>query len=209
MTSVQDPTLSDLEQLLSELAFPFYRIERDAVPPIEPRKYETDVEHSWSVAFLACSLAPEIDTTLDVGKIAQFAIVHDLVEVFAGDTSPWHNKQTRLSKEEREEKAMKHIGERYTRFPWIIQTIKAYESHASREAQFVWALDKVIMLMLRHLDKGKYYVENDITKELFDTRLADHRKKAHAHPKIGEYYEQLLEIFDRHPEYFSRTNAAS
>jgi len=206
---MQEPILDDLEQLMTGLAFPFYRIERDVVLPIEPRKYETDVEHSWSVAFLACSLAPEIDTKLNVGKIAQFAIVHDLVEVFAGDTSPWHDKQTRESKEEREEKALKHIEERYTRFPWIIQTIKEYESRASNEAKFVWALDKVIVLILRHLDKGKYYVENGVTKELFDTRLAAHRKKAHAHPKIGEYYDQLLEIFDKHPEYFSKNQTKS
>lgn len=204
---MQDPTLNDLERLMTELAFPFYRLERDAVPPIEPRRYETDVEHSWSVAFLACSLAPEIDKSLDVGKIAQFAIVHDLVEVFAGDTSPWHNGQTRNSKEEREEKALKHLEKQYVRFPWIAQTIKEYETHTSNEAKFVWALDKVIVLILRHLDKGRYYVENGITKELFDTRLTAHREKAHAHPKIGEYYDELLDIFDKHPEYFSRPGA--
>jgi hypothetical protein len=64
-------------------------------------------------------------------------------------------------------------------------------------------------LILRHLDKGQYYVENGITKELFDKRLIAHRKKAHAYPKMGEYYDQLLTIFDRHPEYFSdnRTTA--
>lgn len=62
------------------------------------------------------------------------AIVHDLVKVFAGDTSPWH--------------------------------------------------------------------DHGITKQLFDERLTSHRKKAHAHPVIGEYYEQLLELFDTPPEYF-------
>lgn len=36
---------------------------------------------------LACSLAHEIDPTLDIGKISQFAIAHDLVEVYADDTS--------------------------------------------------------------------------------------------------------------------------
>lgn len=209
MIGVKEPTLDDLEQLMTEIVFPFYHTERDAIPPIEPRKYETDVEHSWSVAFLACSLAPEIDKSLDVGKIAQFALVHDLVEVFAGDTSPWHDKQTRESKEAREAKALKHIEEHYARFPWIIRTIKEYESHASNEARFIWALDKIIVLILRHLDKGRYYVENGITKELFTNRLASHRKKAHAHPKIGEYYDQLLNIFDEHPEYFSNSIAKS
>jgi 5'-deoxynucleotidase YfbR-like HD superfamily hydrolase/uncharacterized protein YqeY len=206
---MQEPTLKDIEHLMTKLAFPFYQIERDAVPPFEPRRFENDVEHSWSVAFLACSLAPEIDKNLDVGKIAQFAIVHDLIEVFAGDTSPWHDQQTRESKEEREEKALKHIEKSFARFPWIIQTIKEYESRASDEAKFVWAVDKVIILLIRYLDKGRYYVENGITKQLFDQRLTGHRKKAQAHPKIGEYYEQLLEVFEKHPEYFHGTASPS
>jgi 5'-deoxynucleotidase YfbR-like HD superfamily hydrolase len=201
---MQEPTLDDLEKLMTELAFPFAQIERDAIAPIEPRKFETDVEHSWNVAFLACSLAPEIDKNLDVGKIAQFAIVHDLVELFAGDTSPWHDKQIRETKEEREEKALKHIEKHFNRFPWIAQTIKDYESRTSNEAKFVWAVDKVIILIFRHLDEGRFYIENGITKKLFDTRLTANRTKAHAHPKIGDYYDQLLEIFAKHPEYFSK-----
>jgi len=202
-----EPTLTDLEKLMTELVFPFYKIERDAVPPIEPRRFENDVEHSWSVAFLACSLAPEIDKSLDVGKIAQFAVVHDLIEVFAGDTSPWHDSEVRGSKAEREEKAVKHIEKHFHRFPWIIQTIHAYESRTSKEAQYVWAVDKVIILLMRYLDKGKYYVDNQITRQLFDERLSAHRQKAHAHPKIGLYYDQLLELFAAHPEYFHQTQA--
>lgn len=203
------PDLSDLENLMTRLVFPFYLVERDAMPPIEPRRYENDVEHSWSVSLLACSLAPEIDKKLDVGKVAQFAIVHDLVEVFAGDTSPWHEDAVRTSKEEREERALKLIAKRFSVFPWIHQTIQDYESKASGEARYVWAVDKVIILLLRYLDKGKYYVDNGITKQLFDERLTSHREKAHAHTAVGEYYEQLLELFEAHPEYFYREAKAT
>jgi putative hydrolase of HD superfamily len=186
------------------LVFPFYQVLRDAVPPFTPRRRENDVEHSWSVAFLACSLAPEIDTSLDVGKVAQFAIVHDLVEVFANDTSPWHEQHVRQSKERREEAALKRITKEYIHFPWIAQTIKEYEKKSSKEAKYVWAVDKVIILLLRYLDQGKFYIDNKITKGLFDERLVGHRQKAQAHPVIGEYYEQLLLLFEAHPEYFYR-----
>jgi 5'-deoxynucleotidase YfbR-like HD superfamily hydrolase len=206
---MQEPTLEDIAVLMTKLAFPFYQIERIVIPPIEPRRYENDVEHSWSVAFLACSLAPEIDKTLDVGKIAQFAIVHDLIEVFAGDTTPWQSRKVRDSKEERETQALRHIEEHFSRFSWIIQTIKEYESHASNEAKFVWAVDKILPLLMRYFEKGQYYVDNGITKQSFDRELVIHRKKAHAHPKIGAYYETLLELFERHPEYFALTEPAA
>lgn len=198
-----EPTLEEIGALLTKLAFPLYQVQRDAIPPIEPRRFENDAEHSWSVAFLACSLAPEIDPSLDVGKIAQFAAVHDLVEVFAGDTSPWHEERIRSSKEGREAAALKHINKHFGRFSWISRTIEAYESRTSNEAKFVWAVDKVIILLMRYLDHGRYYVENEITKQLFDERLTVHREKAHAHPKIGTYYDQLLDLFAAHPEYFA------
>lgn len=205
---MKDPSLEDIVSLMTKLAFPFYQLERISVPPIKPRRYENDVEHSWSVAFLACSLAPEIDQSLDVGKIAQFAIVHDLIEVFAGDTTPWQPKETRDSKEERERQALQHIQKHFSRFPWIIQTIKEYESHASNEAKFVWAVDKILPLLMRYLERGQYYVENGITKQHFDEGLTSHRRKAHAHPKIGQYYEQLLEIFEAHPEFFHSSSSS-
>jgi 5'-deoxynucleotidase YfbR-like HD superfamily hydrolase len=196
------PSLAELQALMTKLVFPFYLVERDAMPPIEPRRYENDVEHSWSVALLACSLAPEIDKTLDIGKIAQFAIVHDIVEIFAGDTSPWDDDGVRTSKEKREEEALQLVGKQFSAFPWIHQTIQDYESKNSNEAKYVWAVDKVIILLLRYLDKGKYYVDNGITKQLFDERLTSHRRKAHAHSTVGEYYDQLLGLFEAHPEYF-------
>lgn len=206
---MQKPALSDLENIISDLALPFYLIERDAVVPVGSRRFENDVEHSWSVALLACSLAPEVDKSLNVGRVAQFAIVHDLVEVFAGDTSPWQKQNASESKEEREEKAQEYIAKHFARFPWIAGTIKEYESRASNEAKFVWAVDKVIILIMRHLDKGRYYIENGITKQRFDERLTGHRKKAHAHPAVGDYYEQLLEVFERHPEYFHSSSNKS
>lgn len=57
---------------------------------------------------------------------------------------------------------------------------------------------------MRYLEQGQYYIEHGITKQHFDEGLTTHRKKAHAHPKIGEYYERLLDIFEKHPEFFAQ-----
>lgn len=200
----QKPSLRELEDLMAQLVFPFYQIERIAIPPIEPRRFENDAEHSWSLAFMACSLAPRIDKTLDLGIIAQFAIVHDLIEIFAGDTTPWQDKSVRKSKEAREREAQRLIAQKFAHFPWITQTIEEYERKASPEAKFVWALDKVIMLLMRYMDRGQYYIDHGITKKHFDEGLVLHRKKASAYPAVAAYYEELLELFERHPEFFHR-----
>lgn len=76
---MSQPDFSDIQQLVRQLVLPFYTLERDLPLPIQNHRNENDAEHSWSLALLACSLAPEIDPQLDVGKICQYAVVHDLV----------------------------------------------------------------------------------------------------------------------------------
>jgi 5'-deoxynucleotidase YfbR-like HD superfamily hydrolase len=87
------PTHTDIEQLIKTIILPFYHVKRDMPLPAGERRWENDAEHSWSVALLACALAPEVDPQLDLGKIAQYAIAHDLVEVYADDTSTFATEQ--------------------------------------------------------------------------------------------------------------------
>lgn len=89
------PKLEDIKRLVHEIVLPFYLIDRDMEIQITDAKHrmETDAEHAWSIAIVACSIAPLIDEELDVGKIAQLAVVHDLVELNAGDVSIWSSKK--------------------------------------------------------------------------------------------------------------------
>jgi len=66
----------------------------------------------------------------------------------------------------------------------------------------------MIVLLLRYADQGQFYRDHAISKQLFDERLTAHRQKAHAHPAIGDYYEQLLRLFETHPEYFHQPDTA-
>jgi 5'-deoxynucleotidase YfbR-like HD superfamily hydrolase len=76
------PTYAEVERLFSDLVLPFYYLERDMALPGKVHRNETDAEHSWSLAFIGCSLAAKVDPSLDLGLIAQLAIVHDVLEVF-------------------------------------------------------------------------------------------------------------------------------
>lgn len=201
----EKPELGEIRELVEELVIPFDFIERDLVLPGETRRTETDAEHSWSLALIACSLAPLIDESLDVGKIAQYATVHDLPEVFVGDVSIW-DKDNLPGKAEREAEAVEHIREKFARFPWIGETLVDYERKDSKEALFVWAVDKLIPLMIRMIDEGNSYVDMKITKERFDEGIRVNREKAQAFPEIGVYFDELLAIFDAHSEYFYRAD---
>lgn len=199
------PKFQDVEKLLTELIFPFYEIKRDMNVPIKGRPKENDAEHSWSLAMIACSLAERIDKSLDLGKIAQLAIVHDLVEVFAGDTSIW-DKQLRSSKQKREEHALARIQKEFSAFPWIGEMCLEYETKSSPEAIFISAVDKYAATFTRYLDLlggGTFYIkEVPITKKQFIRGIELTRQKAHAHQVVGEYYEEVLSALSSHSEWF-------
>lgn len=198
------PSFEELQRLLRELILPFYEIERDLSLPIQNHRNENDAEHSWGLALMGIALAPQIDPKLDTGKIAIFATIHDLVEVFAGDTSVWAADKKLATKEARERKALQEIKKRFATFPNIAKNIESYDKKDSPEAKFVFALDKFLALLTLYSDEGYYYKKNKITKERFEKQFALHRKKAHSHPDIAKYYEQLRTAIDTHPEFFHK-----
>ncbi len=201
-SSNNKPSVVDIQLLVRELILPFYELERDLSLPIQNHRNETDAEHSWSLAFLTLALAPKIDSNIDVFKACAFAVLHDLVEVFAGDTSVWAADEKLASKHDRELKALNKIKEDFSNFPNIGQTIDMYEKKDSAEALFVHALDKFLALLLLYEDKGFYYIRGKITQKRFNIQFEPHRKKAQSHGEVARYYEKLRSEFDAHPEYF-------
>ena len=202
---MSQPSFEDLENFLQNLILPFYEIERDLSLPIQNHRNENNAEHSWGLAVMGLSLAPLVDPKLDVGKVAIYAVIHDLVEVFAGDTSVWAEQKLLDSKEPREKQARKVLAKRFSNFPYLIQSVNEYDKKDTPEAKFVYALDKFLALLTLYEDKGYYYLRGKITRERFDKQHELHRKKAHSHPDIASYYEQLRAAFDAHPEYFYKS----
>jgi len=198
----EKPSLEQIEGVMRDIVIPFYGIQRDMNIPDSTRRLETDAEHSWSLAFTACALAPQIDPDLDVGLIAQMAIVHDVPEIYASDVSVWDSPQKLAKKHDEELKARQRIAQDYGHLPWISETIEIYERRDTKEAKFVYALDKLLALLTRKIDNGQAYIDMKISKEKFLEGLAGSRQKAQSHPEIGTYFEELWAVFESHPEFF-------
>src|SRR5260370_21439547 len=196
------PTIAGLEQLVREVIFPFYEVERQVPLRFAPGRRENDAEHSWSLALFACALAPQIDPELDVGKVCQFAVVHDLVEIYAGDTSNFAPEAERVAKAAREHEALQKLQKECVAFPWISETITAYEKQDQPEARFVKSLDKVIVLLVDLIDEGHFYHENKITLKNWYAKMQKHREKAGVHPGAFEYYEAIRGHLIANPHFF-------
>ncbi|HUB93773.1 MAG TPA: HD domain-containing protein [Verrucomicrobiae bacterium] len=196
------PSISDLQTLLTEAVIPFYRIERSTPLRFAPGRHENDAEHSWSLALFACALASYVNPKMDVGKIAQFAIVHDLVEVHAGDTSNFAAESERATKDEREQIAFQRLQSDLAAFPWLLESIESYERQTSEEARFVKSIDKMLTLLIDYTEEGEFYKENHITIEQWRQKLQKQRAKASKHPGAFQYYDELWELLLANPHFF-------
>jgi 5'-deoxynucleotidase YfbR-like HD superfamily hydrolase len=196
------PTTDQILALVDRLILPFHQIIRQHKLPVGERRLENDVEHSWSVAVLACALAPAVDTQLDLGKISQFALVHDLVEIHAGDTKNFTaSAEDKATKADREAAALHRLQSDFAAFPWLAATIAEYETMDSSEAQFVYAVDKYITVIYDLLDHGRFLAEIGVDKARYDSTLSAQRIKAQRHPEVGKYYNEIRDLIDRQPDF--------
>jgi 5'-deoxynucleotidase YfbR-like HD superfamily hydrolase len=117
---------------------------------------ESDTDHTVMLGLVACAFAARHIPDLDLGKVAQYALVHDLVEAYAGDTPTLRiTAVEQASKRRRERAALERIERQFGgRLPWVPATIRDYERRADPEARYVKALDKLLPKITHLLNGG-------------------------------------------------------
>ena len=181
---------------IGKMVLSFARVNRatlheDGVTP------ESDTDHTVMVAICSCALASKLYPNLDIGKVAQFALIHDLVEVYAGDTNTFNiTDEGRKEKEERELAALKRIQSEFdTVYPWIAKTIEEYESLITNEAQFVKAVDKVMTKLTHRINQGAYLKREGKTRE--ETEFHYSTQTASVEEKYGDKFPELVLILKK------------
>jgi putative hydrolase of HD superfamily len=131
---------------LGGLAMAFGRIDRTAVFHPGSDQPESDSDHTVMLGWVAPALAARCFPTLDVGLVAQFALVHDAPEVYAGDTPTLRIDAAGLAaKALRERAAARRLVDEFgRRLPWFAEMIALYERQELPEARFVRAVDKLL-----------------------------------------------------------------
>jgi putative hydrolase of HD superfamily len=115
---------------------------------------ESDADHSYHLAMMVMILIDDFPE-LDALKCIKLALLHDLVEIFAGDTYIFDHEWVK-SKQEREHMSLLRIEELVGKdqFREFRSIIDEYESHETREAQFVYQLDKLHPIIQIYMTNG-------------------------------------------------------
>lgn len=162
---------------------------------------ENDAEHSFQLAMIAWYIVELKKLPLDIGKILKYALVHDLVEVYAWDTLPFDAKSILvLTKREREANALERIESEFPDAKNIFQRIHEYEERSNEEAKFVYALDKIVPQYNIIIDAWKSWKKYNVWR----AELKNHMEKSRIHPDIYELCWEIHKAFDTHPERFNK-----
>lgn len=130
---------------LGRLSLAFGRVDRITYHD-DGETLESDTDHTVMLGLVACAFAAR-HLNLDLGLVAQYALVHDLVEVYAGDTPTLValSVDAKEEKARREEAALLRLAEEFAfSLPWVATTIADYERRADPEARYVKAMDKLL-----------------------------------------------------------------
>lgn len=157
------------------------------------KRKENDAEHSWHLALAAVLLKEHMAEDVDLGRVMTMVLIHDLVEIDAGDTYAY-DMEGAATKREREVKAAKRIfgilpedQGIYFRELW-----DEFEEYETADAKYAHLLDNFQPLLLNDASEGKSWEEHGVHKSQVCRRNA-------RIPETSEIvWEKMLEIMDNH-----------
>ncbi|HHV46867.1 MAG TPA: HD domain-containing protein [Tissierellia bacterium] len=158
---------------------------------IDGSKREDDAEHSWHIAVMAMVLHEYSNAPIDVCKVIKMLLVHDLIEIYAGDTFCYDVEGNKSKKERELEAAEKLYGMldedkgRELRSLW-----DEFEEMRTNEAVFAAAMDRLQPLFSNYYSGGGTWVKHNVTKEQVYNRIAPIEKVS---DKLWEFVTNLIE----------------
>lgn len=124
---------------------------------------ENDAEHAWHMSLMALILSEYANEEIDVLKTISMILIHDIVEIDAGDTYAYDEKGKETQREREEKAADRIFGMLPDDQQKKIRTLwEEFEASETKEARFARAMDNIQPLMLNHATDGKSWAERGI-----------------------------------------------
>lgn len=157
----------------------------------EHGRNETDAEHAWHMALMAYLLREYANEEVDITKVMLMCLIHDIVEIDAGDTYAYDSEGLATQKE-REDRAKERI---FSLLPEdqkneLISLFDEFEAYETPEAKFAHSMDNFQPLILNNSNEGGDWKEHDVTAAKVYGRQSKTRLGSE---KIYEITDQLIQ----------------
>lgn len=152
---------------------------------------ENSAEHSWHIAIMALVLGRDYGKDVDLSRVVTMLLLHDIVEIDAGDTYAY-DQEGYQDKDEREQEAAARI---FGLLPpdqaeTLRTTWEEFEQGASREARFAHSMDRLMPLLHNYYSQGSTWKSHGTCKSQVQNRMAKIRE---ASPELWEFAENLID----------------
>lgn len=148
---------------------------------------ENDAEHSWHLALMTALLSEHANEKIDVRKTMLMVLVHDIVEIDAGDTYAY-DAAGNATKRERELKAAKRIFHLLPedQAEELFQLWEEFEACETPEAKFAHSMDNIQPIMLNDATGGKAWREHQVKKSQVEKRQESTRAGSETIMEVAE-----------------------
>ena len=148
---------------------------------------ENDAEHAWHMAIMAYLLREYANEEVDIAKVMLMCLIHDIVEIDAGDTYAYDEEALKTQRE-REEKAKQRI---FSLLPEdqkeeLTALFDEFEACESADSKYAHAMDNLQPLLLNDSNQGSDWKEHDVSAQ----KVYGRQSKT----KLGS--EQLFQVSD-------------
>ncbi|ENJ1735870.1 HD domain-containing protein [Vibrio parahaemolyticus] len=129
-------------------------------------RLENSGEHSWHVALMAVLMEEHANAPVDICRVMKMLLIHDVVEIDAGDTFIYDTAATK----EQAEKEIKAAERLFGMLPTdqgqeLLALWQEFEAAQSDDAKYAKALDRLIPMLLNYHNNGQSWKENSVTRE--------------------------------------------
>ncbi len=137
-------------------------------------RHENDAEHSWHLAMMTIVLAQHANQPIDVLKVLKMVLIHDIVEIDAGDTFIYDTNKNHTNTEQELIAAERIFGllpkEQAEEF---IAIWKEFEDGLTEEAKFAKSMDRFEPLLQNTSNNGGTWAEFNVPyQKVFDKKIA-------------------------------------
>lgn len=153
-------------------------------------RHENDAEHSWHLAMMAIVLAEHANEPVDILKVVKMVLIHDIVEIDAGDTFIYDTQKNHSNTDEERLAANRIFGLLPTdQAQELIAVWEEFEAGITSEAKFARAMDRLEPLLQNTSNQGGTWNEFGVNYEQVYAKKSIMKEGSNA---IWDFAEELI-----------------
>jgi putative hydrolase of HD superfamily len=157
----------------------------------DPARKENDAEHMWHISVMALVLQEYCPVEIDINRVIRLLLVHDVVEIDAGDVSVYL-RQNNQDLVEKEKKAAQRI---FGLLPSnqgqeLLAAWAEFEAAKTPESRYSQAIDRLMPLILNYHTQGRTWQDVGAT---YEQVIGINQKIGDVSPQLWEYAKKIID----------------